>query len=738
MMYVSPVIALLLLCLSLNLGLQCRNASIDLGTGCNDTNATSVNFESPSPDNDKYDFVVNRLLDDITIDEKTAKSFLQPSPEWEYDNLLEALRTEVRGVDEKHRRLKRSRRPPPEPRVPETWHVPGIKEKTPYLEGRTFKSLQQLSSKYDYFKYKKWPEIKRSGNRGTGGWFLPKPGRWHANLEKSYVETPEGATWENVYAVHKDHFDEGVSFEYACLIYSWYYCNRRGRFWTSNSVQHNMCPQPCLSNPCNFRDHASRCQQTGPYQNPDYSCSCELGWQWNNRRKRCDDRNVCNTNHNRCNSAHTRNCIEGIGMDHRCECLDGFVGEFCSDERNPCVEDGGHDACQPRGRCVPSMRSHIYSCDCDDGWSDEPETGGPQYPDCRHKDDPCGRVACMNGGACEHSQNGEHVYCVCNDAYVGDRCQYRRPYLGPWESWGPCSVTCGAQGIRKRRRHCEDPAGLTDYDCSGKNFREEEEVCQPAVCKYSGRWTSWGETTPCTVICGHGYRTRSRHCRYCKDPECVEETQLEAEHGSPCDGIAQEKSPCNTQPCPAEELAVKYFKETRHFFGDKNGEVSAKAPLTFFTEFRGKYFGDRDTLITDYEDIDADECARRCLEGYGDYDGVNPICKSFNWENYPMSVLIAQTAMIIPGVDPSQFKALGSGGNPRKCWLHRENKDTHPANPEWNHWPSRIYFQRKEKEEEEEENLSKIVAPGPSGRGPSLTAFRVLVAAMSLLTSALF
>jgi len=60
-----------------------------------------------------------------------------------------------------------------------------------------------------------------------------------------------------------------------------------------------------------------------------------------------------------------------------------------------------------------------------------------------------------------------------------------------------------------------------------------------------------------------------------------------------------------------------------------------------------------------------------------------------------MSVLIAQTAMLIPGVDPSQFKALGSGGNPRKCWLHRENKDTHPANPEWNHWPSRIYFQRK-------------------------------------------
>ncbi|XP_078574499.1 uncharacterized protein LOC144860871 isoform X2 [Branchiostoma floridae x Branchiostoma japonicum] len=561
MMYVSPVIALLLLCLSLNLGLRCRNASIDLGTGHNDTNATSVDFESPSSDNDKYDFVVNRLVDDITIDEKTAKSFLQPSPEWEYDNLLEALRTEVKGVDGKHRPVKRSGRAPPEPRVPETWHVPGIKEKTPYLEGRPFKSLPQLSSKYDYLKYKKWPEIT-SGNRGTG---------------------------------------------------------------------------------------------------------------------------------------------------HR-------------HERNPCVEDGGHDACQPRGRCVPSMRTHIYSCDCDDGWSDEPETGGPQYPDCRHKDDPCGRVACMNGGACEHSQNGEDVYCVCNDAYVGDRCQYRRPYLGPWESWGPCSVTCGAQGIRKRRRHCEDPAGLTDYDCSGKNFREEEEVCQPTVCKYSGRWTSWGETTPCTVICGHGYRTRSRHCRYCKDPECVEETQLEAEHGSPCDGIAQEKSPCNTQPCPAEELAVKYFKETRHFFGDKNGEVSAKAPLTFFTEFRGKYFGNADTLITAYNDIKPDECARRCLEGYGDYDGVNPICKSFNWRPLGSPV----------------FSISNHGSTPRKCWLHRENKDTHPDNPEWDHWSNRIYFQRKEKEEEEEENLSKIVAPGPSGRAPSLTAFRVLVAAMSLLTSALF
>eukprot|EP00058_Branchiostoma_floridae_P021333 XP_002606823.1 hypothetical protein BRAFLDRAFT_130450 [Branchiostoma floridae] len=376
---------------SLNLGLRCRNASIDLGTGHNDTNATSVDFESPSSDNDKYDFVVNRLVDDITIDEKTAKSFLQPSPEWEYDNLLEALRTEVKGVDGKHRPVKRSGRVPPEPRVPETWHVPGIKEKTPYLEGRPFKSLPQLSSKYDYLKYKKWPEIT-SGNRGTG----------------QGPDTVDTAKTPNV--------------------------------WRK----------------LNWRQNTGRLVTASPRKNPHVTLN------------------------------HVQN---------------------------------------PR------------------------RSGQPGVPGLHA----ARRAARDSGGG------------------PGRRGRKHRTRLRNAES--RCAQMC----YRTR----ENVAG---EECDGHTYQRS--LCSQENCLGQVRAEGYKENL---------FRQLREH-----------EDQEEAE-------------------AKAEELAVKYFKETRHFFGDKNGEVSAKAPLTFFTEFRGKYFGDADTLITAYNDIKPDECARRCLEGYGDYDGVNPI-----------------------------------------------------------------------------------------------------------------
>ncbi|XP_066298097.1 uncharacterized protein [Branchiostoma lanceolatum] len=597
-----------------------------------------------------------------------------------------------------------------------------------------------------------------------------------------------------------------------------YWCTRRphktgGQYWRAMGTKKviNMCPQPCLSKPCRGKSKVkpgSRCTQTGHYSDPNYRCVCETGWEWNQRHHRCDDRNVCDTTHSRCDKAHTERCVESIGMSYSCTCINGWTGKFCTEEVNPCYEHGGNDACHPNGICVPVMRSTIYTCDCNDGWSDEPEDGAQQLADCDKKDDPCDRVACMNGGHCSHSKNGRDVFCTCTDLYVGDRCQHRKPHWGEWDGWGPCSVTCGAQGVRKRLRHCRNPTGLTDLDCSGK--KQEEEVCRAAVCKYSGRWTSWGEATPCTEVCGTGIRVKTRHCKYCKDADCVEETQLEAERGSPCDGIATETTPCNTNPCPipppivvpvvpakpapqwsawgawgacsqtcdpglrtrsrqkgkdtqdeSEECRVmacpkvipvkctpwtdwgvcdahsKMCYRTRdsvsgetcdgHTYqrsgcsgGNCLGEVKAeghkenlfkalklqKAKLAeaaakkkkeelekrlkqeqkeaeeraekmkFFTEEKGKYFGTGTTSIKAWNDISFAECARRCLEGHGDYDGTNPVCKSFNYR--PANTKESKTA---------------------RCWLHSENKDTFSGSTAWSKWPHRDYYQRKGTEE---------------------------------------
>ncbi|XP_035699326.1 uncharacterized protein LOC118431974 isoform X2 [Branchiostoma floridae] len=100
--------------------------------------------------------------------------------------------------------------------------------------------------------------------------------------------------------------------------------------------------------------------------------------------------------------------------------------------------------------------------------------------------------------------------------------------------------------------------------------------------------------------------------------------------------------------------------------------------LLYFTEMEGKFFGDSDTLINGgYDSISAEECARRCLEGYGDYDGVSPECKSFNYR--PANS--GESAILLK--------------QPAKCWLHRENRKTHPDNPDWENWPQRNYYERK-------------------------------------------
>ncbi|XP_019631509.1 PREDICTED: uncharacterized protein LOC109475336 [Branchiostoma belcheri] len=93
-----------------------------------------------------------------------------------------------------------------------------------------------------------------------------------------------------------------------------------------------------------------------------------------------------------------------------------------------------------------------------------------------------------------------------------------------------------------------------------------------------------------------------------------------------------------------------------------------------FTKEEGRFFGDSGNDITAYDNIDAEECARRCLQGHGSYDGVNPICLSFNHR---------------PAGSPE-------GGSAR-CWLRSSDKDTAASpGPEWDRWPYRNYYQRKQ------------------------------------------
>eukprot|EP00058_Branchiostoma_floridae_P009826 XP_002595314.1 hypothetical protein BRAFLDRAFT_87550 [Branchiostoma floridae] len=108
--------------------------------------------------------------------------------------------------------------------------------------------------------------------------------------------------------------------------------------------------------------------------------------------------------------------------------------------------------------------------------------------------------------------------------------------------------------------------------------------------------------------------------------------------------------------------------------GDAGAEIPRVSYRDIFTKEKGRFFGDWSHYIENYNSIDADECARRCLQGYGSYDGVNPPCLSFNHR---------------PAGSPE-------GGSAR-CWLRSSGKDTAASlGSEWDKWPHRNYYQKKD------------------------------------------
>ncbi|XP_078656666.1 uncharacterized protein LOC144902898 isoform X2 [Branchiostoma floridae x Branchiostoma belcheri] len=102
-------------------------------------------------------------------------------------------------------------------------------------------------------------------------------------------------------------------------------------------------------------------------------------------------------------------------------------------------------------------------------------------------------------------------------------------------------------------------------------------------------------------------------------------------------------------------------------------QIAAVSYDHLFNKEEGRFFGDSNNDIAAYDNIDAEECARRCLKGYGSYDGVTPTCLSFNHR---------------PAGSPE-------GGSAR-CWLRSSDKDRAASpGPEWDIWPHRNYYQRK-------------------------------------------
>ncbi|NWZ86260.1 AGRB2 protein, partial [Poecile atricapillus] len=110
------------------------------------------------------------------------------------------------------------------------------------------------------------------------------------------------------------------------------------------------------------------------------------------------------------------------------------------------------------------------------------------------------------------------------------------PAAEEWSQWSVCSLTCG-QGSQVRTRSCvSSPYGTL---CSGL-LRETRTCNNTATCPVPGAWEEWSPWSLCSVTCGRGARTRTRHC-------------VAARHrGKACEGPELQAKPCNIAICPVE------------------------------------------------------------------------------------------------------------------------------------------------------------------------------------------
>eukprot|EP00058_Branchiostoma_floridae_P020524 XP_002606014.1 hypothetical protein BRAFLDRAFT_100921 [Branchiostoma floridae] len=649
------------------------------GTGCNGTNASSYDFESPSSDNDESDVVANRLLDDITIGEKAAKSFLQPSREAverEYDDILEALRTE--GVDGKHRRVKRRRpSPPPEPTVPSTWVVNGIRTVTPYRSGATFISPQELKPKYDYFKYKKWPRIRRIGPLGNarrvardseGG--QERGGRKHRTRLRN-AESRRASmcyrTRENVAGETCDgpNYQRSGCSQQNCLgkVKAEGYKENLHRELRQHDEQQaeeaQQSQQEALENRLS--------QEQEEAEAKDYlNLFTELKTDSQSSSSSSDEDYLNLFTELKTDSQSSSSSSDGGLID---QYFNKETGRFFGDVDtltglDYVLESETVDECA--SKCLdiyPKCLSFNYR----PANSGEEEATSKCWLEKENKD--------------THMDNEDWEKWPHRNYY-----QRKDILLYFTKMWGNFFVDRntlinsyrGYDSISAEEcaRRCLE--GYGDYDgvspkCKSTNYRPANSGAPLTFFKETeGRFFGDASTLietyraitvgECARRCLKGYKG------YYGYPRCKSFNYRPANSG--------ESNPLSECWLHSENKDTHLSSPNWENWEHRNYYQRKGLTDKYFNKETGRFFGDAFTLIgwdCIYESITVDECARRCLEGYETYDGVNPKCLSFNYR-------------------PANS---GESTTISKCWLHKENRDTHMDNSEWENWEHRNYYQRK-------------------------------------------
>ncbi|XP_059091715.1 A disintegrin and metalloproteinase with thrombospondin motifs adt-2-like isoform X4 [Tigriopus californicus] len=138
-------------------------------------------------------------------------------------------------------------------------------------------------------------------------------------------------------------------------------------------------------------------------------------------------------------------------------------------------------------------------------------------------------VGSRHGGRCEGHEKEEDT---CNE----------RPcpvdgVLGEWSEFGPCSQSCGPEGLQTRTRECIPPQNGGRL-CQ-ENTREVRPCRNNLPCSVQGGWSDWSRMAQCSVSCGEGTQTYRRTCT--NPPPSF--------RGETCQGPDRKQVPCQMEQC---------------------------------------------------------------------------------------------------------------------------------------------------------------------------------------------
>ncbi|XP_032217727.2 uncharacterized protein LOC5517368 isoform X2 [Nematostella vectensis] len=169
-----------------------------------------------------------------------------------------------------------------------------------------------------------------------------------------------------------------------------------------------------------------------------------------------------------------------------------------------------------RGKCASTHKSQ-----CRD------QIGPGSWAASTVQDQTCGKLQCAkpanariitNATVNQGTKCGEAMICT------GNTCQ-------PIARKSPCVAPNGqlCKGVCTTRGKCH---------CT--NGKDPKTNCRTALVSRDGGWGPWSAWTNCTRACDKGERQRHRHC----------DNPAPSYGGHSCRGEKQQRSACNTQPCP--------------------------------------------------------------------------------------------------------------------------------------------------------------------------------------------